>query len=324
MSASDLDNPAFQDDDLAREWFEARLWPNGAVCPHCGVTGEGGVTRLQGKGGAKGTKHRPGCFQCNACRSQFTVTVGTVMERSKIGLHIWLKAMYLLSASKKGMSTHQLHRMLGISLKSAWFLMHRIREAMREPKFAAALGGRGRPVQADETFIGRRTTRAGEKRKRGYAAKELVVSLADDKQVRSFHVEEVNSATLKPILRQQIDKAAMVFTDEATYYAGLKADFPAGHFTVQHNIGEYVRGGATVNRCENYFSILKRGLNGVYQHVSSQHLKRYVGEFDFRYNYRVGLGFTDMQRTEYVARGAAGKRLTYQRTRQQPEAEASA
>jgi transposase-like protein len=246
------------------------------------------------------------------------------MERSKIGLHIWLKAMYLLSASKKGISTHQLHRMLGISLKSAWFLTRRIREAMREPKFASVLGGRGRPVQADETFIWRRTTRAGEVRKRGYANKEPVLSLADDKRVRSFHVEEVNSATLKPILYQQIDKAAMVYTDEAKYYDGLKSDFPAGHFTVQHNIGEYVRGGATVNRCENYFSILKHGPNGVYQHVSPQHLKRYVGEFDFRYNYRVGLGFSDMERTEYVARGAAGKRLTYQRTRQQPEAEASA
>jgi transposase-like protein len=214
MSAAELDNPAFQDDDLAREWLEACIWPDGPKCPHCGSFGEG-VTRMHGSGGAKGTKHRPGCFQCNACRSQFTVTVGTVM------------------------------------------------------------------------------------------------------------VPEVNSATLKPILREQIDKAAMVFTDEATYYAGLRADFPAGHFTVQHNIGEYVRGGATVNRCENYFSILKRGINGVYQHVSPTHLKRYVGEFDFRYNNRLALGVNDAQRAEKVAKGAAGKRLTYQRTRQQPEAEAS-
>ena len=321
--AAQLDNPAFQDDNLAREWFEARLWPNGPVCPHCGSFGEG-VTRLKGEGGAKGKKHRAGCFQCNACREQFTVTVGTVMERSKIGLHIWLKAMYLLSASKKGMSTHQLHRMLGVSLKSTWFLMHRIREAMREPYFGSLMGGRGSPVQADETFIGRRTTRAGEVRQRGYAAKEPILTLVDGKQARSFHVPEVNAATLKPILREQIDKAAMVYTDEATYYGGLKVDFPAGHFTVQHNIGEYVRGGATVNACENYFSILKRGINGTYQHVSPQHLKRYVGEFDFRFNNRVGLGVDDMARTEKVARGAVGKRLTYQRTRQQPEAEASA
>ena len=320
--AGPLDNPAFEDDDLAREWFEARIWPNGPVCPHCGSFGDG-VTKLFCDGGPKGKKGRPGLFQCNACRQQFTVTVGTVMERSKIGLHIWLKAMYLLSASKKGMSTHQLHRMLGVSLKSTWFLMHRIREAMREPYFGTVMGGRGQPVQADETFVGRRTSRAGERRQRGYAAKEPVVTLVDGKQARSFHVSEVNAATLRPILRAQIDKAAMVYTDEASYYRGVGVDFPAGHFTVQHNIGEYVRGGATVNACENYFSILKRGINGTYQWVSPTHLKRYVGEFDFRYNNRIGLGIDDMQRTEKVARRAVGKRLTYQRTRQQPEAEAS-
>jgi hypothetical protein len=269
-----------------------------------------------------GKKHRPGCLQCNACREQFTVTVGTVMERSKIPLHIWLKAMYLLSVSKKGMSTHQLHRMLGVSLKSTWFLMHRIREAMREPYFGTQMGGFRKPVQADETFVGRRTSRAGEVRQRGYAEKEPILTLVGDKKVRSFHVPEVNAATLKPILREQIDKAAMVFTDEASYYGGLRADFPAGHFTVQHNIGEYVRGGATVNGCENYFSILKKGINGVYQHVSPTHLKRYVGEFDFRYNNRIALGVNDFERTEKVAKGAVGKRLTYQRTRQQPEAEA--
>jgi transposase-like protein len=314
--AAELDNPALQDDDLAREWFEARIWPNGPVCPHCGSTGEDGVTKLCG------AKHRPGLYQCNGCRQQFTVTVGTVMERSKIPLHIWLKAMYLLATSKKGMSTHQLHRMLGVSLKSTWFLMHRIREAAREPYLGTLMGGRGEPVQADETFIGRTTTRAGEVRKRGYAAKEPIITLVDGKQARSFHVQEVNGATLKPILREQISPAAMVFTDEATYYRGIAADFPAGHFTVQHNIGEYVRGGATVNACENYFSILKRGIYGTYQHVSPTHLKRYVAEFDFRFNNRVGLGIGDMERTEKLARGAVGKRLTYQRTRQQPATEA--
>jgi transposase-like protein len=314
--AAELDNPVFQDDDLARDWFEARIWPNGPFCRRCGSFGEG-VTKLFGKA------HRPGLHQCNACRAQFTVTVGTVMERSKIGLHIWAKAMYLLSASKKGMSTHQVHRMLGVSLKSTWFLMHRIREASREPYLGALMGGRGLPVQADETFIGRTTTRAGEVRKRGYSAKEPVITLVDGKQARSFHVPEVNGATLKPILREQISPAAMVFTDEASYYRGIAADFPAGHFTVQHNIGEYVRGGATVNACENYFSILKRGIYGTYEHVSPTHLKRYVAEFDFRYNNRIGLGIGDMERTEKLAIGAVGKRLTYQRTRQQPEAQTS-
>ena len=310
-----LDDPVFQDDNLAREWFEARIWPNGPVCPHCGSYGEG-ITKLTGKA------HRPGLHQCNACRQQFTVTVKTVMERSKIPLHIWLKAMYLLSASKKGMSTHQLHRMLGVSLKSTWFLMHRIREAMREPYFGMQIGSDRKPVQADETFIGRRTSRAGEVRKRGYAEKEPVLTLVGDGQARSFHLPEVNAATLRPILREQIDKAAMIFTDEATYYEWL-GGFRSGHFTVNHSIGEYVRGGATVNACENYFSILKRGINGTYQHVSPTHLKRYVGEFDFRFNNRVGLGVDDIQRTEKVARGAVGKRLTYQRTRQQPKTEAS-
>src|SRR6516164_2551970 len=198
---ADLDSPIFQDDDIAREWLEEQIWPDGPTCPHCGSFGEG-VTRMFGIGGAKGTKHRPGCFQCNACRQQFTVTCGTVMERSHIGLHIWLKAMYLLSASKKGMSTHQLHRMLGVSLKSTWFLMHRIREAMREPYFAK-MGGRGQSVQADETFVGRTTTRAGERRQRRYAEKEPVVTLVDcdkaTRNVRSFHVPKVNAATLRPI-----------------------------------------------------------------------------------------------------------------------------
>ena len=318
---ADLDSPIFQDDDIAREWLEEQIWPDGPTCPHCGSFGEG-VTRMFGIGGAKGTKHRPGCFQCNACRQQFTVTCGTVMERSHIGLHIWLKAMYLLSASKKGMSTHQLHRMLGVSLKSTWFLMHRIREAMREP-FFGSMGGFRKPVQADEAFFGRTTSRAGEVRQRRYAEKEPVLTLVSEGKVRSFHLPEVNAATLKPILREQIDKAAMVFTDDASYYRGLRADFPAGHYTVQHSIGEYVRGGATVNACENYFSIIKRGINGVYQHVSPTHLKRYVGEFDFRYNNRIALGVNDIERTRKVAKGAAGKRLTYQRTRQQPEAEAS-
>ena len=317
---ADLDNPALQDDDLAREWFEAQIWPDGPICTHCGATGEGQVTRMFGKA------HRVGCFQCNACRGQFTITTGTVMERSHIGLHIWLKAMYLLCASKKGMSTHQLHRMLGVSLKSTWFLMHRIREAMREPYYGKLMGGRGQSVQADETFIGRTTTRAGERRQRGYQEKEPVITLVDGdkatRKARSFHVPEVNAATLRPILKEQIDAASWLMTDDASYYHPIGADYRR-HFVVNHSIGEYVSGGTTTNGCENYFSILKRGINGIYQHVSPTHLKRYVGEFDFRYNNRIGLGVNDVERTEKVAKGAVGKRLTYQRTRQQPEAEAS-
>jgi transposase-like protein len=315
---ADLDDPVFQDDDLAREWSEARLWPDGPICPHCGATGEGRVTRMFGR------KRRAGCFQCNNCREQFRVTVGTVMERSKIPLHIWLEAMHLLASSNKGMSTHQLHQMLGVSLKSTWFLMHRIREAMREPYFGIKMGGRGQFVQADETFVGSTTTRAGERRQRGYQEKERVLTLVDkaNRKVRSFHLPEVNSATLRPILKEQIAAASWLMTDDARYYQPIGRDYRR-NFVVNHNIGEYVSGGTTTNAVENYFSILKRGINGVYQHVSATHLKRYVGEFDFRYNNRIALGVDDMARTEKIAKGAAGRRLTYQRTRQQPEAEAS-
>lgn len=304
MFDADLDRPEFQDDAKAREWLEANLWPDGPVCPHCGSFGLG-VTKLDG------AKHRPGLYQCNVkgCRGQFTVTMGTVMERSKIPLHIWLKATYLLASSKKGMATNQLHRMLGVSLKSTWFLMHRIREAMRETH-TEPMGSAGVPVQSDETYVGKRTMRAGEWYKRGYQVKEAVVSLIDDGKVRSFHVPAVNSKTLKPIMRQQIDKGARLYTDEATYYAWAASVFEGGHYTVNHSIKEYVRGGATVNACENYFSILKRGIVGVYQHVSPKHLKRYVGEFDMRYNTRE---LTDLERTEKIARGAKGKRLRYRR-----------
>jgi transposase-like protein len=260
MFDADLDRPEFQDDAKAREWLEARLWPNGPVCPHCGSFGEG-VKKIEGKK----RSHRPGLYQCNACREQFTVTVGTVMERSKIPLHIWLKATYLLAASKKGMSTSQLHRMLGVSLKSTWFLMHRIREAMREP-IGSPMGGSG-PVQVDETYVGKKTMRHGEWYRRGYQVKEPVVTLIEAGAARSFHVPEVNSATLRPILQEQIDKSARLFTDQARYYDWAWSEF-AEHGTVNHSIKEYVRGSVTVNACENYFSILKRGINGVYQHVS--------------------------------------------------------
>ncbi len=300
MSNADLDRPEFQNDTEARNWLESQLWPDGPVCPHCGSFGQG-VKKLDGN---KKT-HRPGLHQCNACREQFTVTVGTVMERSKIPLHIWLKATYLLCASKKGMSTNQLHRMLGVSLKSTWFLMHRIREAMRETH-TSPMGG-SNPVQADETFVGKRTMRNREWVTRGYQVKEPVLTLVGDGKARSFHVKEVNSATLKPILQEQIAKSASLFTDEATYYQWVKSEF-AGHETITHSIKEYVRGDVTVNACENYFSIFKRGLNGVYRHVSPKHLKRYACEFDARYNSR---SMSDLERTEKVAKGAAGKRLTY-------------
>ncbi len=304
--ASDLQDPIFQNDEKARQWLEARVWRNGRVCPHCGAL-EARTRKLEG------TAHRPGLYQCNDCREQFTATVGTVMERSKLPLSKWLMALYLLSASKKGMSAHQLSRMLGISYKSTWFMMHRIREAMREPAFASGpLGGQNQVVEADETFIG------GKAKNRAYKApppKEAVVALVErDGRVRGYHVKDVNATTLRPILVTQINRASYLMTDESTVYPKIGEEF-AGHETVNHSINEYVRhGGFThTNTVEGYFSLLKRGIYGVYHHVSSAHLKRYVGEFDFRYNTRK---ISDMERAMLAAEGIKGKRLTYRRPNQ--------
>jgi transposase-like protein len=299
--AADLQNPIFHDGDKAREWLEARVWPNGRVCPHCGATEER-TRKLEGKA------HRAGLYQCNQCREQFTATVGTVMERSKIPLPKWLMAVYLLSASKKGMSAHQLSRMLGVSYKSTWFMMHRVREAMREPSFAAGpLGGANKVVEADETYVGGKA----KNRKNKVPPKEPVVALVErEGQVRGYHVANVDSKTLRPVLVEQVNRASYLMTDESTVYPKIGAEF-AGHGTVNHSIEEYVRGGFWhTNTAENYFSLLKRGIVGVYHHVSAARLKRYVGEFDFRYNTRK---ITDMECATLAAEGIKGKRLTYRR-----------
>ena len=298
---TDLSNPIFHDEAKAREYLEAVRWPDGPFCPHCGETEN--TRRMKGK------SHRPGLFQCNSCRGAFSVTVGTLYERSKVPLHKWLMATHLLCASKKGMSSHQLHRMLGVTYKTAWFMTHRIREAMRE-KHTEPMGGEGKAVQADETFIGKTHYRKGEVGKRGYGDKEKVFTLVEGGKARSFHVPRVNAKTLKPILREQIRRDSTIFTDEAAQYTGLRKEFD-NHLTVNHGVKEYVRGGVTTNACENYFSILKRGLVGVYQHVSPKHLKRYTGEFDFRYNTR---GVEDHERAALALKGIWGKRLTYRRT----------
>lgn len=298
---SDLQNPIFHDEDKAREWLESHLWPEGPVCPHCGSVD---VTTLHGKA------HRAGLRQCNDCRQQFTVTVGTLYERSKIPLSKWLMASYLLSASKKGMSTRQLSRMLGVSVKSTWFMMHRIREGMRENIVdAGPLGGANKVVEADETYVG------GKAKNKAFGEpppKEPVIALVErDGKVRSFHVEAVSRNTLRPILFKQIDRASYLMTDEAGVYTSPGREF-GGHGTVNHSIKEYVRGDFWhTNTVESYFSILKRGITGNYQWVSAKHLKRYLGEFDFRYNTR---DVSDMERTVEAAKGIAGKRLTYRRT----------
>lgn len=299
-----LSNPIFTDGDKAREWLEGQLWAKGRSCPHCGVLHKS--TKIEGQSA------RAGLYMCNACRKQFTVTVGTLFERSHIQLNKWLMAMFLLAASKKGMSTHQMHRMLGVSYKSTWFMTHRLREAMREGMDFGPVGGSGRPVEVDETFIGGK--RRGKGMGGGTAHKDKVMSLIErGGRLRSFHIDAVTRETLRPILKEQIDESATVYTDEASYYRRMGEDF-AKHETVNHRIGEYVRGDVHTNTLEGYYSILKRGLTGVYQCVSAKHLKRYVGEFDFRYNYRIAAGYTDADRFALAAKGIKGKRLTYRRT----------
>lgn len=303
MSA--LNQPHFQDQDKAREYLESVRWPTGPVCPHCGVVGA--HYSIGGKAA------RPGLYKCKDCREQFTVTVGTVFERSKIALHVWLQAVYLLCSSKKGMSSHQLHRTLGVTYKTAWFMTHRIREAMKTNP-GGLLGSGGGIVEADETFWGNKKEA---KVRRGTGHKHAVFSLVErNGEVRSVHIPNVTGKTLKPILQAQVSKEAILMTDEATFYKKLGKHF-AGHQSVNHSAGEYSRGIATTNTVEGYFSILKRGLIGTYHHVAEEHLQRYVSEFDFRYNNRK---VSDQERALNALKGIGGKRLTYRRTDKQQAA----
>jgi transposase-like protein len=303
MTVANLQNPIFTDEILAREWLEARVWPNGPVCPHCKATCES-VTKLHG------TAHRAGTYQCNACREQFTVTVGTVFERSKIPLSKWLAALFLMTASKKGVSAHQVHRSLGISYKSAWFMCMRLREAMRPAKYPAPLGGLEETVEVDETYVG---GKAANRKSRKVRAKQPVVALVHrGADVRSFAIKKVNKRHLNAILDKQVSKKSYLMTDESNLYTNLGKKF-RDHETVNHSIEEYVRGDAHVNNAESYFSIFKRGLIGVYHHVSHEHLPMYLAEFDFRYNARAKLGVNDYERAELAAMSIVGKRLTYRR-----------
>jgi transposase-like protein len=308
---ADLTNPIFTDEDKARAHFEATRWPDGAYCPFCGQFET--VKKLGGKSMGDGWYH------CKDCRKKFTALVGTVCERSHIPLTKWLLAMHLMCASKKGISAHQLHRMLGVTYKSAWFMAMRIREAMRElnPDLPP-MGGEGKTVEADETFIGgkeknRHKSQRAKTRLGGSWGKETVFSLVERKgKVRSMHVTSVTAATLRPILVAQIDEKSVLMTDDAGQYRHMHRDF--NHEIVNHGIEEYVRGTAHTNTVEGYFSILTRGITGTYHHVSQQHLKRYLGEFDFRYNERTALNVSDAERAEKALVGTVGKRVTYQDT----------
>ena len=306
--ASHLNAPHFKDADKARQYLEKQVWPNGPVCPHCGVIGK--HWELQGE------TTRPGLYKCTDCRQPFTVTVGTVFERSKIPLHIWLQAVYLLCSSKKGMSSKQIERMLGVTYKTAWFMTHRIRKAM-ETRTHEPMGGKGGIVEADETYwgtsaVGKRNKLIG-RRIPGGAEKMKIVSLIErGGEARSFHVTNVNAKTLKTLLRGNVDKETHLMTDEARAYISIGREFNK-HSSVKHWVKEYVRGIAHVNTAESFFNILKRGLIGTYHHVGEQHLQKYVSEFDFRYNNREKLGVNDSERTDKALKGITGKRLTYRR-----------
>jgi transposase-like protein len=285
------------------------LWPEGPVCPHCGVINHAYATK------------KPGVFRCAeaACRKDFTVTMRTVMERSKIALHKWLQAFHLMCSSKKGISAHQLHRTLDIGYEAAWFMCHRIREAMRDGGLAP-LGGGGGIVEADETYFGnvpeakRRTvTTSGRPfTKKGKTAnKRAIVSLVErGGRVRSFHPATADGETVAKIVRENIERETRLHTDESRLYHKVGAEF-AAHETVNHSAKEYARGDVTTNSVEGYFSIFKRGMRGIYQHCGEKHLHRYLAEYDFRFNHRTKLGFNDGERAALAVKGASGKRLTY-------------
>lgn len=307
-----LSAPHFHDEEAAFAKLEAVLWPNGPVCPHCGnnerIYSLQGVRSKPSKTNPEGVV-RHGLKKCGKCRKQFTVRVGTVFESSHIPLYKWFQGAHLLCSSKKGISSHQLHRTLDITYEAAWFMSHRIREAMRAGPLAP-MGGAGGSgiVEADETFIG---TKKGSKKRRGYGHKNAVLSLVErGGNVRSVHVTDVTAKTLLPIVNENIAKEARVMTDDAAAYY-KKLDGFASHETVNHSADEYVRGDVHTNTVEGYFSIFKRGMKGVYQHCSEKHLHRYLAEFDFRYNNRVKLGIDDSARTTAALRGIVGKRLTY-------------
>ena len=307
---TDLTAKIFHDEDAARAHFEALRWPQGPVCPHCGVVDN--ATEM------KGRTTRAGLYKCKEreCRKPFTATMGTLYERSHIPLHKWLLATHLMCASKKGVSAHQLFRMLGFgSYKTAWFMAHRIREAMN-PADPAPIGGEGKVVEVDETYVGgKEANKHKNKRMAKYdhlGGKQAVVTLVErDGRARSFHVARVTSKTLRPIIVSTAHRASHLMSDGARMYPAVGREF-AAHSSVDHAAGEYVRHGFHhSNTVENFFSILKRGVVGTYHHVSEAHLARYLSEFDFRYNLRADLGVTDAMRADEATRGVVGKRLTY-------------
>jgi len=313
-----LNRPYFHDEAAAFDHVESILWPQGPVCPKCGSIEKHyklvGVRTKANKKNPEGLE-RHGLYKCSDCRSQFTVRMGTIFEESHLPLHKWLQAIHLLCSSKKGISSHQLHRVLECTYKTAWFLSHRIREAMRSDNFTP-MGGNGKTVEADETYIGRLK---GVTHTRGGRHKNMVLTLVERGGIaRSFHIDSATVARVIPIVRANVAKESQLMTDESNAYTRVGREF-ASHDTVNHGDEEYgrteVRDGAAVkintNTVEGYYSIFKRGMKGVYQHCAEHHLHRYLAEFDFRYSNRSALGVEDGARAVTALLGAKGKRLTY-------------
>lgn len=303
-------NPIFQDEAKAREALEAVRWPDGPICPHCGNSDADRIAKIEGKK----QSHRPGLNYCNECKGQFTVTVGTVFERSKVPLTKWWMAAHLFNQGKNGASAHEMHRQLGVTYKTAWFMMHRLREAMAELN-PSPMGGEGSQVQADETYYGNTSKRSKSYRK-GLKRKAVVVALVEPgKGARAFHMEHgVGVDVVRDVLVRNVDRKSTLVTDESALYKRTGKEF-GGHETMNHVGREYVNPrGYTTNNVENFFLQFKRGMRGTYIHCGEQHLQRYLNEFAFRYNNRSGLGVTDGERTARTMQGIEGKRLTYRPT----------
>jgi len=301
---SSFNAPHFQSHEAAREYLEGLRWGGERVCPHCGTVNQSYTN-------AK----KPGVYRCavKECRKDFTVTTKSVMESSHIKLNVWLQAFFLMASSKKGVSAHQLHRSLGVTYKTAWFLAHRIREAMRAGGLLPPMGGSGKTVEADETYIGR--LQGQKKNPRGGGAhKNIVLTLVErGGSARSFHIDSTTLNEITKIVRENVSRESIINTDEGKWYNQLGGHF-FSHDTVNHSRYEYVRDDITTNTVEGYYSIFKRGMKGVYQHCSEKHLHRYLSEFDFRYSNRSALGVTDGERADLAVKGAAGKRLTYRQS----------